>query len=210
MSRCKEPDNTCQDFSGIEQGLKDVANAQLVLGKEALKLLSAVSGVLQGAGLPGMPRMTSCCDIPEPCWMPRSLGKVHCDLRPGDEGEVCLEIINCDFAPHDYTVEAVGANAGLVAVSKPRFTLSPQERACVTLTLTAPKDQQQDCCCEEVVLIWVRGCRNQYLNWGYHLTDRARRCCHRVCVEDCPDYVHHWYDHFYIQRSCFGSGPTHP
>jgi hypothetical protein len=30
-------------------------------------------------------------------------------------------------------------------------------------------------------------------------------CCREVDVNDDPDYVLHWYDHFYVTRPCFGA-----
>jgi hypothetical protein len=29
-----------------------------------------------------------------------------------------------------------------------------------------------------------------------------------VVVNDDPDYVLHWYDHFYVARPCFGAATT--
>jgi hypothetical protein len=30
-----------------------------------------------------------------------------------------------------------------------------------------------------------------------------------VEVEDCPDLIHHWYDHFYCDRPCTDRKPNH-
>jgi hypothetical protein len=94
VKKCDETART--DYSGIEDSLKDVINAQILLGKEVLKLLGGAADGLRGISLPSLPKMKSCCDVPEPCWMPVALGEVECKLRPGDSGQVCLAITNHD------------------------------------------------------------------------------------------------------------------
>ena len=102
MTRCKHD----VDMSGVDSAFGDLVAAQLGLGKELLKVLGAGSALLidSAKGI-SLPEGTSCCDIPEPCWMPRSLGEVCCTLCPGDTGEVCLDIVNEDFRPHNYEVK---------------------------------------------------------------------------------------------------------
>lgn len=218
MKRCNEPKQTCDtDFSGIENSLKDLIHAQLLIGKEVAKLAGGVARVavdgLRNVNLPGMPKMKSCCDIPEPCWMPVSSGEVHCTLRPGDQGEICFVIANLDFRAHQYTVQAVGKDAGLIGMNRTQFQLGPKERICVTATLTVPKEDRQkdqNCCCENIeAIIWVRGCRDHYVRWTVDVADKGKCCCHEIQVNDSADYVLHWYDHFYVSRPCFGP-MTHP
>jgi hypothetical protein len=203
--------NTCEDTStdGLESGLKSLINAQLLFGKEVLKLLGgagrAAGSMASGIGLP---KGSSCCDIPEPCWMPLSLGEVKCVLRPGDTGTVCLVVSNGDFRPHAYQFAATGKSAAHVGFSTASVTLGPKERIAVTATLTVPKEGKdgEDCrCIDHEVLIWVRGCRNHYLRWTVDELASSKPCCHEVVVNDDPDYVLHWYDHFYVTRPCFGA-----
>jgi hypothetical protein len=33
--------------------------------------------------------------------------------------------------------------------------------------------------------------------------------CPEVEVDDCPDNIHHWYDHFYCERGCPQHQVTH-
>lgn len=205
MTRCKDQN---VDLSGIEDSLKGVIHAQLLLGKELLKLVSDGVGVVTcGAKALSLPKMPRCCDIPEPCWMPESAGEVKCTLAPGDTGEICLVITNEDFQAHPYTVFAAGKDAGLVTVTPTTLKLGSKERGCAIVKLTMPKErpQRDDCCCEDIeVVIWVRGCRNHYLRWIIAWGDCSGRCCETICIDDRPDYVLHWYDHFYVQRQCFG------
>jgi hypothetical protein len=202
MNRCKDQ-NT--DLSGIEDSLKGVIHAQILLGKEFLNLASGAFGLV--SNLP-LPKLRGCCDIPEPCWMPQSAGEVRCTLAPGDTGEICLVITNEDFAAHPYTVAVGGKDAGLVTVTPANLKLGPKERGCATVKLAMPKERPQRdgcCCCEDIeVVVWVRGCRNHYLRWIVAWGDCAGRCCETVRVDDTPDYVLHWYDHFFIPRQCFG------
>ena len=50
--------------------------------------------------------------------------------------------------------------------------------------------------------VWVRGCKTYVLRWTVETTCTWESCCQDVRIEDCPDLVHHWYDHFYCDRGC--------
>jgi hypothetical protein len=211
MTHCK-PD---VDMSGVDTALGDLVAAQLEFGKELLKVLAAGSGVLiDGAKGLKLPKGTGCCDIPEPCWMPKSLGDICCTLVPGDTGEVCLTIVNEDFRPHDYEVEAAGPDAGAVAIQGPdrKFQLGPKERRVVSVRAKVPEPDGRDgrvesCCdCDNLdLLIWVKGCSNHYLRWVIHRdAKKSKDCCHKVTVVDAPNYELHWYDHFHVMRPCMG------
>jgi len=200
--------NPCTDTQGLEDGLKSLINAQLLLGKEVLKLLGgAGGGLLDKMGGLQMPKGHSCCEVPEPCWMPLSLGELRCQLKPGDSGTVCLVVTNGDFRPHNYQFAATGKSAGSVSFSQAGAVLGPKERIAVTATFTVPREgkQDEDCrCLDHDLLLWVRGCRNHYLRWTIDEVAQGKACCHEVAVADDPDYVLHWYDHFYLPRPCPG------
>ena len=208
-SKCR-PD---MDMSGVDSALGDLIAAQLGLGRELVKALLAGGGILaDGARGMSLPRGASCCDIPDPCWMPRAVGEVTCRLAPGAQGEVCIDIVNEDFRPHSYEVKAAGQDAGVVQVdAKDRsFVLGPKERRTVSVRATVPAndrdpDKRTSCCdCDDLdLLIWVRGCADHYLRWVICRDDKATRpCCHCVSVDDVPDYELHWYDHFHVMRPC--------
>lgn len=208
-SKCK-PD---VDMTGVDSALGDLIAAQLGLGRELLKALTAGGALLaDGARGLSLPQGASCCDIPEPCWMPRALGEITCKLATGAEGEVCLDITNGDFRPHSYEVKPAGLDAGTVQVAaKDRaFTLGPKERRTVSVRVVMPKpdrdpDRRESCCeadCLDLV-IWVRGCAEHYLRWVVCRDDKSKAaCCHCVAVDDAPDYELHWYDHFHVMRPC--------
>lgn len=205
MKDCKPCDDSTE---GLENGLKSLLNAQLLLGKEVLKLLGDAGGALGSMKGLRLPKGHHCCEVPEPCWMPLSLGELACTLRPGDSGTVCLIVTNEDFRPHHYQFAATGKSAAHVSFSTAAATLGPKERLAVTATFTVPRDGKPtpDCrCLDHDALIWVRGCRNHYLRWTVDEMANSKACCHEVQVIDEPDYVLHWYDHFYVTRPCFGA-----
>lgn len=199
MKDCKPCDDRGMD--GIEKALTSLFNAQLLLGKELFKLAGSATSMLQGIKLP---KGRNCCEVPEPCWMPISLGEISCKLRAGDSGTVCLVVTNGDFQRHTYQFSATGKSAAAVSFSTESASLGPKERIAVAVTFTVPKDNQaEDCnCVDHEVLIWVRGCRNHYLRWTVNEAASAGPCCEEIVVNDVPDYVLHWYDHFYMQRPC--------
>lgn len=140
----------------------------------------------------------SCCHIPPPCWLPKSIGDVVSHVCPGATATLRVCVTNCGFSQQTVTVQAPD-NSG-ITVTPASFTLGPLERACVTLTLAKPADTQSGQ--ETEYLIWVRGCKIHYLRWTVAVSSRGACTCHEVEVDDCPDLIHHWYDHFYCRRPC--------
>jgi hypothetical protein len=149
------------------------------------------------------PKTPTCCDIPEPCWMPADLGEIHCELCPGGRGTLTIRVTNTDFRQRKFEVVSAGPDAGRVRIAPASFNLGPKERRTVQATFDAKLDEGVDCA-ELEALIWVFGCRNHYLRWTIEVGKRESACCHAIEVRDQPDYEHHWYDHFYCFRQCYG------
>lgn len=170
------------------QVLRSLFDAQYRFGTEILKAVSQAK-LLEGE---------SCCDIPEPCWMPLDLGEVVSIACPSATAVMRLIITNCDRVPRTISVEAAGDAASFVALDTTPVTLGPKERGVVTATLKIPPDAAINKVFE--VLLWVRGSRQHFLRWNVTVSKSGADCCHEVKVEDCPDFVHHWYDHFYCVR----------
>jgi len=165
---------------------------------------SMMSGMAQPGGIArmmgGLRAGSRCgCDIPPPCWMPVSLGELTSFICPGGVATLRLRVTNCSDRPRQVSVDAKQPNLP-VTVTPAVLTLGPQERG--VFTLTAPVPTSATAGQESEALIWVRGCKEHYLRWTVQAATRGGDCCHEMDVDDCPDLIHHWYDHFYCQRSC--------
>lgn len=144
-------------------------------------------------------RGSRCCDIPPPCWMPRQLGE--CTSHVSECQTACIELVitNCDRVARQVNVQASGPFAALVKIEPAVLQLGPFERQTVRACVTVPQGSDQK---RLELLLWVRGCREHLLRWNVSVGTAGVDSCHQVRVDDCPDYRHHWYDHFYCQRGC--------
>jgi hypothetical protein len=156
------------------------------------RVMRAASPVLSRAGGCG-------CHIPPPCWMPKSLGEVVSHVCPGGTATLRIRVTNCFIAQREVRIEIPDKNAN-VKIEPPVLNLGPMERGTSVLSVSVPADAGAGT--EREFLIWVSGCLNHYLRWTVRVAKRGADCCHEVEVEDCQDYVHHWYDHFYCLRPC--------
>lgn len=204
MSRCKES----VDMTGVDDALGKLLAAQLAFGKEALKLLGAgyktACGTLRGMEFP---IGTSCCDKPEPCWMPKKAAEICCQLKVDDKGEICILISNEDFRKHTYDIVAAGEHGGMVQLSATHFELGPKERKMISATFKMPRRDKPDtgsCCLinDYEVVLWVKGCQQHYVNWYINSAEKTKDCCHEICVVDSGYYDLNWYDHFHVMRPC--------
>lgn len=159
------------------------------------------------AALPALPAIAqppaaSCsCEIPPPCWMPRELGERASQVCPGHTATVCLRIVNCGASSRTVTVDT-GTNTDGVSITNSPLELGAMEEGTVVVSYTAAADcQHRDA---RRLLLWVRGCREHLLRWNVTVGRGAIGSCHHVDVEDCPDNVHRWYDHFYCAHPCSG------
>ena len=138
------------------------------------------------------------CEIPPPCWVPQPLGEFTTEACPGNSGVLRLTITNCGMASRTIKVSATNA---AVTVAPASLTLGPLEDGLVVLSLDVPaaasKGQTQRS------IVWIHGCKTYYLRWTVVVAASGSSCCATdVELEDCPDLIHHWYDHFYCQRPC--------
>jgi hypothetical protein len=174
--------------------LGDAAKALGVVLGESAKL---GVGLLDSIKLP-LPRRVCCdCEIPPPCWEPQPIGDVTTRACPGNKATLRVHVRNCGSSPRTVTVEAVDKT---VSASPASVTIGPYEEATVVLARDVPGDAGEGERWTSVV--WVRGCRVHYLRWTVQVAAACTSCCDEVEVDDCPDLVHHWYDHFYCERPC--------
>jgi hypothetical protein len=98
------------DFDGVSNAFKSLVAAQVSLGKEVFKVVSgAADDALSAVGKIKMPSHGSCCEIPEPCWMPVSDGTITCKVRAGATAQLWLTITNENFVGQAYTITVAGA-----------------------------------------------------------------------------------------------------
>jgi hypothetical protein len=153
--------------------------------------------LLESVRLPS--RSCGCgCEIPPPCWAPQPLGDVETQACPGNNALLRLTITNCGMASRAINVAATN---GAVDVQPASVTLGALEEGVVILSLPVPagatKGQTQKS------LVWVHGCKDHYLRWTVVAVEAGVSCsAGELELEDCPDLIHHWYDHFYCQRPC--------
>jgi hypothetical protein len=152
--------------------------------------------------MPAMPKPA--CYVPPPCWMPRSLGECVSYVSNCSTAKVRIVVTNCDRVARTVQVRIDGA--GGITVTPPSQSLNPMARATFDVSLAIPEGT--DSGKQFDALIWVDGCNQHYLRWTVIVGSAAFDSCHQVRVDDCPDYRHHWYDHFYCVRACRNPGNT--
>ena len=154
------------------------------------------------------------CTMPAPCWVPVRLDDVSAHVRPGETAVVRLAVTNDGATSRNFEI---GTNDSHVLVQPSALALGPLEHGISVLSLAVPASAS-DTYVEQCV-VSVRGCKRYSFRWTVracrgcrHRHDHGARgllCRHHdpdralhVAVKDRPDYVHHWYDHFYCERPC--------
>lgn len=200
--------------SGVPDAFMQLLDAQMRFGADlfetftgqAMPSLRDAAENARGAGERIVGRASGCeparggCAIPPPCWMPRPLGECVSHVSQCRTACVRLVVTNQDRVARTVTAEAAGANAGTITLSPPSLTLGPMERGTISACVAVPDDAKGGERTE--ALLWVRGCREYYLRWTVSVGTAGLDSCHEVAVCDGPDYLHHWYDHFYCARPC--------
>jgi hypothetical protein len=167
----------------------DLLERGMQLGRDALEEARRATGDVR------LPAASCGCDIPPPCWYPKDAGDVVSHVCPGGSATLRLRITNCGPSSRVVTVSVTREN---VEVSPARLDLGPMERGEVTVTRTVPKEGEFS----DEALVWVNGCHRHFVRWTVKSAKRGTNACHEVSVSDCPDYLHHWYDHFYCAHPC--------
>jgi hypothetical protein len=179
----------------IEQGTQMGVGALESLVESSPQLLEDL-----GKLAAGKTRFTcDSCEIPPPCWMPRPLCDVTSLGRPGDKASLCFLITNCSMATDRVVVFTSSKISGLT-FSATQLNLGPMESGEIDVSYLIPAAAVVGQKIE--LLMWVRGCRLYYLRWKIAVSVIGASTCYQVDVKDCPDLVHHWYDHFYCPRPC--------
>lgn len=180
------------------------------LGVGALEsLVGSYPQILQGLGKlasAGIPlSICNSCEIPPPCWMPKPLCDVTSLGRPGDKASLCFAITNCSMSVRKVTAFTSTKTSGL-SFSATEVDLGPMECGEIHVSYLIPAGSPVGKRVE--LLMWVRGCRLHFLRWKIVVGVIGANTCYEVDVKDCPDLIHHWYDHFYCPRPCLEDRAT--
>lgn len=138
------------------------------------------------------------CHVPPPCWMPKPLGEIVSHVNECGKACVRLVVTNCDRSPRSVSIRAEGVDN--IELSPSTLQLGPMQRATVEACFEIPEATESGRRFD--ALIWVDGCRQHFLRWTISVGTAGLDSIHEVAVDDCPDYRHHWYDHFYCPRPC--------
>ncbi len=151
------------------------------------------AGALAGLGSPS-------CRIPPPCWEPRPAGTCSLVVRPGCPATIRVHVTNCDWNRRVILITAAGRLAGWLTLEPTTLVIDAQEQATFLVTVRVPDHVSPGRTLSGPVL--VRGCVDHYVRVQVRVDDCAERACCDVVIRDCPDHIHHWYDHFYCPRPC--------
>lgn len=180
----------------VEQGAQLSVDILDSLAGASPQLLNSLTKLIAHEGL-----LSGCspCDIPPPCWMPRPLCDVTSIGRPGNTATLAFDITNCSMALRKVVVFTSTKNAGLT-FSAAELDLGAMERGEILVSHLIPTGSAIGS--KRELLMWVRGCRLYFLRWTVVVASIGADSFYEVDVRDCPDPVHHWYDHFYCPRPC--------
>lgn len=140
------------------------------------------------------------CEIPPPCWEPRRAGVCRMVLTPGGTGTVRLQVTNCGWDRHIVALRASGTLASWITLSPTTVVIGPQDRATMLASIHVPDRMKPGL--RATGLLLVRGCRDHVVRLEVAIAECADCAGCTVPIDDCADYLHHWYDHFYCYRPC--------
>jgi hypothetical protein len=169
--------------------------------EDTCELVDGIIDAVVFAPLEVLERRKRACDpcrIPPPCWMPELLGESRSRACPGETASLRLKVINCGPSTRNVTLGVVGGPVGAQVVPA-TMTLGPLQSAHAVVSWTVPPAAAFGE--EHQMQVWVNGCRQHMLEWEVKV-GRCSQNCEGVRVMDCPDTIHHWYDHFYCQHPC--------
>jgi hypothetical protein len=185
-------------FGAMFSAWRNLVDAQVTLGTQMVRSFTGVTLPSTGDVVRTLRgRASGCCHVPPPCWMPQPLG--DCISHVGQCKTACVRVVitNVDRVGRTITVDSSNKT---VTVSPGSLTLGPLERGTISVCVDIPQDTAAGTRIETVIRI--HGCKESYLRWTVSVGTLGLDACHEITVDDGPDHVHHWYDHFYCVRGC--------
>ncbi len=152
------------------------------------------------AGAVGKQQRLGGCEIPPPCWEPRLVATCTLELAPSSTGLIRIHVSNCGWTRQVASVTALGRLAGSLTMQPTALSIDPQDRARFVVTVHPPKGLKPGQSLSGVVL--MRGCKDYAIRVEIKISDCPGTTTCDVSIDDCPDHVHHWYEHFYCPRPC--------
>lgn len=178
-------------------------------GPQSKALGAAIVGMLQGpaqvaaslANTLVQRARTGGCEIPAPCWEPQLAGTCTICVAPGGTAMIRVHLSNCGWDRQVVMITALGKIASWLTFMPTSIAMEPMERNLMLVKMQVPDNVKVGF--SQTVPIIIRGCRDHYIRVDVTVAScpSVLNCCD-VLVEDCPDNVHHWYDHFYCARPC--------
>ncbi len=181
---------------GIETFLSAATDSYATVARSALELWKV--GVESNPWVNQI-SLNPVCEIPPACWLPEDLGAVTTTICPKGSATLQICVTNCQPKASKIGVR-VAATDWSVDIEPKSVEVGPMEKARFTVCITAPGDACTPHC--EEAIIWIDGCKQYFARWHLALRDKGGETCDSIAVDDCPDYQHHWYDHFYCARPC--------
>ncbi len=186
---------------GDELSFESVTRVGLEAAKIYLDAVQEISDLVTAAGSQFSLQGQSCCDIPPACWLPRCFGEFESRACPLGTALFRIRVTNCQPVRSTIKVAAKTDSDVAVEITPESVVLDPMERKWITIAAKIPADACKGEALE--LLVWVLGCNDHYARWYIKVADGESGSCVEATIEDCPDYQHHWYDHFYCARPCF-------
>jgi len=182
-------------------GTRALTDAVTALFDAPARAAAALAGTLTQRFSPG-------CEIPPPCWEPRPAGACCLTLAPGSVAQIRVHVSNCGWDRHLVGITALGKIAGWMKFEPTAMILGPLERAPFLVTIKVPDNIKPGLALAGPILI--RGCVDHFVRVDITVADCAVAACCDIMIHDCPDHIHHWYDHFYCPRPCRNPNPRDP
>jgi len=183
-------------FGAMFAAWRNLFDAQMTFGSQMVQSLTGVTLPSTGDMMRTLRgHTTGCCHVPPPCWMPKPLG--DCVSHVGQCKTACIRVVvsNEDRVTRTFSVESSNKQ---VTVTPASLSLGPLERGTISACVDIPQETAVGTRIETVLRI--RGCKEYYLRWMVSVGTIGLDACHEIAVDDGPDLVHHWYDHFYCVR----------